>query len=234
MGESQEAGVMKKKAPALVAVNSDRLKRLLKKEPQLDGDIDLRLHRAISWLKSAEQSSEDLRFISLWIAFNACYAIDDLNELAEERASEKSNIRDFLKNLEAKDEGGQLGKLLWDRFSNEIRILLNNKYIFQPYWNHLRGIETEYETALQSSLNKASRFMSEGRVADLLYEVLTRLYVLRNQLFHGGATFQGKVNRSQVKDGAAMLEKLVPVIIEIMIQNKQEDWGKASFPPVEE
>ncbi len=225
---------MKKKAPALVAVNSDRLKRLLKKEPQLDGDIDLRLHRAISWLKSAEQSSEDLRFISLWIAFNACYAIDDLNELAEERASEKSNIRDFLKNLEAKDEGGQLGKLLWDRFSNEIRILLNNKYIFQPYWNHLRGIETEYETALQSSLNKASRFMSEGRVADLLYEVLTRLYVLRNQLFHGGATFQGKVNRSQVKDGAAMLEKLVPVIIEIMIQNKQEDWGKASFPPVEE
>ncbi len=225
---------MKKKAPALVAVNSDRLKRLLKKEPQLDGDIDLRLHRAISWLKSAEQSSEDLRFISLWIAFNACYAIDDLNELAEERASEKSNIRDFLKNLEAKDEGGQLGKLLWDRFSNEIRILLNNKYIFQPYWNHLRGIETEYETALQSSLNKASRFMSEGRVADLLYEVLTRLYVLRNQLFHGGATFQGKVNRSQVKDGAAMLEKLVPVNIEIMIQNKQEDWGKASFPPVEE
>ena len=206
----------------------------MKKEPQLDGDIDLRLHRAISWLKSAEQSSEDLRFISLWIAFNACYAIDDLNELAEERASEKSNIRDFLKNLEAKDEGGQLGKLLWDRFSNEIRILLNNKYIFQPYWNHLRGIETEYETALQSSLNKASRFMSEGRVADLLYEVLTRLYVLRNQLFHGGATFQGKVNRSQVKDGAAMLEKLVPVIIEIMIQNKQEDWGKASFPPVEE
>ena len=225
---------MKKKATALVAVNSDRLKRLLKKEPQLHGDIDLRLHRAISWLKSAEQSSEDLRFISLWIAFNACYAIDDLNELAEERASEKSNIRDFLKNLEAKDEGGQLGKLLWDRFSNEIRILLNNKYIFQPYWNHLRGIETEYETALQSSLNKASRFMSEGRVSDLLYEVLTRLYVLRNQLFHGGATFQGKVNRSQVKDGAAMLEKLVPVIIEIMIQNKQEDWGKASFPPVEE
>ena len=47
---------------------------------QLPDDVDkndiIRLHRAISWLKCAENNSEDidLKFISLWIAFNACYA----------------------------------------------------------------------------------------------------------------------------------------------------------------
>lgn len=223
---------MKKKAPAAAPIHSDRLKRLLRKEPETVGDIDLRLHRAISWLKAAEQQTEDLRFITLWISFNACYAVDGLHELADERASEKSNIRDFLKKLESKDEEQWIGKFLWER-SNEIRILLSNKFIFQSYWNFVRGLESEYEKAFQTALGKANTYLMEGRVSDLLFEVLTRLYVLRNQLIHGGATFQGKINRRQVNEGVRMLDKLVPLIIELMIQNKQEDWGKASFPPVE-
>ncbi len=34
----------------------------------------VRLHRAISWLKCAEdiQDNLDLQYISLWISFNAC------------------------------------------------------------------------------------------------------------------------------------------------------------------
>jgi len=38
-------------------------------------DLNLRLHRALSWLKRAEMAEDDDgRFIFLWIAFNAAYA----------------------------------------------------------------------------------------------------------------------------------------------------------------
>src|SRR3546814_4428797 len=40
--------------------------------------LTLRVHRALSWLRraEAEQTDEDVRFILLWIGFNAAYAGD--------------------------------------------------------------------------------------------------------------------------------------------------------------
>lgn len=37
----------------------------------------IRINRAISWLESAHdvKENDDLSFISLWISFNACYAV---------------------------------------------------------------------------------------------------------------------------------------------------------------
>ncbi len=42
----------------------------------LPADLALRLHRAASWLKRSEEevNDPDVRFILLWIAFNAAYA----------------------------------------------------------------------------------------------------------------------------------------------------------------
>ena len=74
------------------------------------------------------------------------------------------------------------------------------------------------------------KYFQKSNVAEILTELLKRLYVLRNQLFHGGATYNGRVNRKQLKDACGILEKLVPIIIEIMIDNKGENWGKVSFP----
>ncbi len=62
--------------------------------------------------------------------------------------------------------------------------------------------------------------------------VLDRLYILRNQLIHGGGTFESKVNRKQLKDGVNMLELLVPTIINIMLQNNEEDWGTVYYPVI--
>lgn len=58
-------------------MNNTQLSRKLKasKLPEI---LTIRLHRSISWLKSAEKQDGnlDMKFISLWIAFNACYAVD--------------------------------------------------------------------------------------------------------------------------------------------------------------
>jgi hypothetical protein len=51
-------------------------------------------------------------------------------------------------------------------------------------------------------------------------------------LVHGGATYKSEVNRSQVIDGKNILSMLVPLIIEIMMDNEYEDWGEIYYPVV--
>ena len=60
-----------------------------------------------------------------------------------------------------------------------------------------------------------------------------RLYMLRNQLFHGGATWHGKINRAQIRDGARILQSMIPVIIHLVLENPNESWGEPCFPPLE-
>ena len=57
--------------------------------------------------------------------------------------------------------------------------------------------------------------------------------MLRNQLVHGGATWNGQVNRDQMRDGAAILAFLVPVFVDIMLDHAHEDWGDAFYPVIE-
>ena len=55
--------------------------------------LNLRVHRALSWLQRAEQCSDaDGRFVFLWIAFNAAYAQEMPHNA---RLSEHENFREF-------------------------------------------------------------------------------------------------------------------------------------------
>ena len=60
---------------------------------------------------------------------------------------------------------------------------------------------------------------------EVLSLVFDRLYVLRNLLVHGGATWNSRVNRDHVRDGAAILAFLMPVFVDVMMDNPDEDWG---------
>jgi hypothetical protein len=62
--------------------------------------------------------------------------------------------------------------------------------------------------------------------ARVLAIVFDRLYVLRNQLVHGGATWNSGVNRQQVKDGAAILGTLLPLLLDLMITHPGQDHGE--------
>jgi hypothetical protein len=72
--------------------------------------------------------------------------------------------------------------------------------------------------------------MDTARVLSFVFD---RLYVLRNQLIHGGSTWSSAVNRGQVSDGAAILGFLCPVFIDIMMDNPNEDWGQPFYPVVD-
>jgi len=90
----------------------------------------------------------------------------------------------------------------------------------------------EWKRAFEKSNEDAIRYMSANNVGGVLEILLDRLYILRNQLMHGGATYKSKLNRKSVKDGSRILEMLIPIIIEIILENPAEEWGKLLFPVV--
>ena len=60
----------------------------------------------------------------------------------------------------------------------------------------------------------------------VLERLFDRLYVLRNQILHGGATWNGSVNRKQVGDGAAIMAFLVPAFVKVMMDHPGEALGR--------
>ena len=213
-------------------IKSEELKAKLKALPENVSENDkIRIHRAISWLKSAEEHSNnpDIQFISLWISFNSCYASSDENDIS---FSEAKNFRDFVRKLIEHDEDNIIFELLWNKFSGAIRLLIDNKYAFKLFWDANFDNTVEWQSEFEKSNDQAMRYLSGARVDKLLSIVLDRLYTVRNQLIHGGATYMSKVNRAQVKDAGQILGYLLPVIINIMLENMEEDWGRIKYPVI--
>ena len=190
----------------------------------------VRLHRAISWLarSEAETSDDDARFVFQWIAFNAAYA----REFGFE-TSERDQLRQFFTMACSADVDGKLREALFKQFSGSIRTLIENKYVFEPFWA-LREHDSRnrWETQFEGSRKAAMQSILAGDCATVLGIVFDRLYVLRNQLVHGGATWNSSVNRAQVRDGAAILAVLVPILVEIMLDHPELDFGAILYPIV--
>ena len=189
-----------------------------------------RLHRAISWLQCAEQYAEDddISFITLWIAFNACYGVDSETEQLGERAT----FARFMQQSVELDTDKKLYNCIWFNYSKFVKALVSNRYVFAPFWKSQRAGDNAWEEPFKKSEKLAFQALANNNVALLLEIVLDRLYVLRNQLMHGGATYQSKVNRDQVKNGRRMLMEILPIIIMIMMENEDRYWGEINFPVV--
>jgi len=195
-------------------------------------NLTLRIHRALSWLNRAEQAEDaDGKFIFLWIAFNAAYA----QEL-DDHISDKATFTAFLQKLCDLDTGKRIDGLIWKEFSGSIRTLLDNPYVFHLFWEFQRGRidEGEWKDRFASAKKSAQIALASGNTPALLSVMFNRLYTLRNQLIHGGATWDGKVNRDQLRDCTRLLGKLVPVIIAVMMDNPNALWGEAVYPVVDQ
>jgi hypothetical protein len=191
--------------------------------------VSTRIHRALSWLRRAEDcGDDDGRFVFLWIAFNAAYA----NELGEHRMPENRRFGEFLERLVALDETGRLRRLLWEQFAGPVRVLLQNKFVFQPYWDHLNGLpgSDDWAGQFERANRAATGALMKHDTGKVLGVVFARLYTLRNQLIHGGATWNSSVNREQLRDANAIMSALVPIVIEIMMDSAGEHWGEPCYP----
>jgi len=196
--------------------------------------LSLRVHRALSWLNRAEQETEDhdARFIFLWVAFNAAYA----NEVLDRRnSSERKLFQGFLGRLIDSDVDKLLYELVWNHFSGAIRLMIDNKYVFQPFWDFHNGLITEeqWQQSFQKSKTSASRALGRMDTQSVMEVMFNRLYTLRNQILHGATTWNGAVNRSQITQGAEIMGQVVPIVIYLMMNDHQRVWGDACYPVVD-
>lgn len=201
-------------------------------QDRLPEPLGLRVRRALSWVKRAEkeQDDPDAAFIFYWIAFNAAYAQDRPRSLD---STERQHFSDFFDTVLALDSGHIIYNAIWVRFSDSIRILLDNKFVFQPFWNHHAGRGNEnWERLFEGSKRGVRKALADRNTSVILSTLFDRLYVLRIQLMHGGATWRSSVNRAQVRDGARILAFLVPLFVGLMMSRPDVDWGSPDYPVV--
>ena len=196
-------------------------------------DLGLRWRRCTSWLSQAEleirNGNFDAAFIFCWIAFNAAYSEDspDANE-----ARELESIRTYCAKVTGLDGDGTIESAIWDNHRDRIGRLLDNEYIYAPFWQsrHDGPGGRAWQDRFRDSRARVERAGTRRETRPVLEELFARLYVLRNQLVHGGATFKGSVNRLQVEYGAVVLYFLLPVFLEIMFRNPEAGWGIPKYP----
>lgn len=207
--------------------------------PQHQHNSD-RMRRAETWhARSEKATSPAERFIFLWIAFNAAYGSEVMTSDPAARRREREKFERFLQEIAKRDHERELEKIVVHRFPGLIRSLLENQYVFQPFWSAVQGSSgrTDWSRRFKGENREAVRALESGNLPTILRIVFLRLYTLRNQIFHGGATFGTGWGRDQVRDGSQIMASLVPVILKVMrrdIENAPESdvWGKVQYPRI--
>lgn len=210
-----------------------------------------RMRRAESWHeRSLRAENDDERFIFLWIAFNAAYG-RDMNGLdndgvtpdgTQSREQERKRIRKFLEAVLERDKRNKIRTILQEKLDDRVRTLLGNPFVFRPFWRWIRDDKGDSKGVgwiadFEDKNAKAWRSCDRGDVHGFLTEVLERLYTMRNQIFHGGATYRGGKGREQIRDGAEILSALVKAILNVMKADikrypDSEVWKDVSYPTV--
>jgi len=205
--------------PTLAAL-SERHHSLRSEKPS---SFTLRMHRALSWLERADRAADDddVGFLCLWIAFNAAYAQDSTQGIDSD--TECQALRSFISEVCALDERKSLSTLVWQVFEGPIRVLLDDHYLFQPFWNAINhprpdgSVSDYWKESFDAAHEQVNRAFAQKDTERVLHESFVRLHTLHNQLLHGGATWDSCANRVQVRDGRALLAQVLPVMLGIMM-----------------
>ncbi|WP_289048908.1 HEPN domain-containing protein [uncultured Psychrobacter sp.] len=154
-------------------VSSEQLRTKHKdRKKSFSDDFSLRTYRAISWLSKAQalvkEEEYDLSFITLWIGFNALYAAE-LPFDQSRGLSEKSSFKEFIQKIYRYDKNSRLYNLIWNRYPQSIRTLLNNQYTFGPFWQHQNGNYTEraWKEDFSKNQTQALSYLSNKDNADM-------------------------------------------------------------------
>jgi len=198
--------------------------------PEALGGLLLRTHRSISWLEYASEFADDpdMTFLLHWVAFNAAYA-----QVHDDTHTEHELRDRFFGKLTRLDPGRRLHYVIADTRRGHFDALLENRHLFEPYWHQVHG-EREFDNwpeQLKSKNQSAKEARDRMDSARALSELFGRLYTLRNQLVHGLSSWSSGSNRKAVDPAADLLEHLMPILVGIMLDHPEADWGRLPYPP---
>lgn len=174
--------------------------------------LTIRLHRAGSWIKRADdvQHPDDLdeRFIFYWIAFGALYGQP---AYLFEKPNEFQDIREFLKLMEESDSNHVIRKTLTG-LTGPAQKLLENKFLNRDCWI------TWDKQRIRDVMQREQACHGTEATHPSLKVIFSRLYVLRNQIFHGCATNKGRRNRESLEAAVPVLRACLRTFREICRQ----------------
>ena len=214
-------------------------------------DFLLRISRAISWFDRAKQLRQmrkedvegtkndlDTQFIFFWISFNALYARDPLEYLAKEGNTERERFEKYFRNLLKFDNkaSNQICKVIEN--TKAVIKLLENRFIDPYFWDYYHkhplkrgGKHPNWEKKRRTKgFNDAKKSQSAFKMLSIIFG---RLYTLRNQIMHGGSAWKEDLSRGQLREATGVMYKLLPVFIDLMLENPEADWGCSFYPRVE-
>ena len=197
-----------------------------------DHDTSIRLHRVCRWLGESQAlyaaGHEDVGYITSWISWNALYG----QARADSADSAFRQMQTCISALLQLDRNGFLEGWAYQQ-RGQLAGLLENPFLSRWFWNE---IDADHEVNLRMYVDRgfADRLIEARQWPKLLEEMLGRLYVLRNQLMHGGSTPGGSVNRAQLAQGR-VLEPFLIAALQTLIHsdNKWHDWGPLPYPVLE-
>ena len=205
-----------------------------------DSHFHLRLRRSVGWLGRAERElyhaappDLDMAFTCYWFAFNALYARDPHTRSQGERNS----FRAFFETVIRYDDKCKRTILaeIQGNLSEPIKVLLDNEYAFEPFWKHHNGASgnENWKTILEKDKNTVNDALGKQDVYEILSVVFNRLYVVRNQIVHGNATWNGGRNIDQLRVGVNIMAFLLPLLITLVMDNPKMKLGRPYYtlPP---
>ncbi|MDA8031404.1 MAG: HEPN domain-containing protein [Alphaproteobacteria bacterium] len=216
-----------------------------------------RMERALSWLERCEKCSAneiDEQFLFLWISFNAAYGADE--HLKKSAGDKKYRDRDkfitFLRliglrsQLIAKNAKDNTLVDLIHAHKDDLQKITQSRFLFHDFWRaeYHRKLEEKWEEKLGKEVKRMNKALQDvrshadkGRAVGTVLEIaFSRLYTLRNQIVHGGASWHDKYNRSSLRICNAVLDPFLRAILKTMLdvlETKPDiDWGgKVAYPP---
>ena len=210
-----------------------------------------RLLRALTWLnRGAQTQSDDEKLLFNYIALNALFGRpeDDTASLKQIR----DNKENFMRALVKHDRDRALLLFACEEEAT-IKQLVDNPYLWGPFWQPEQESGINWQTARQAQLdttlkglgiikkwypkvqkNRHEKMPLKVRnvAGDVLFCAISRARVLRNQIVHGSCCYGDGYNRTQMHTCAKFLPPLVGRMIKIMISAARHDvWFDIATPP---
>lgn len=187
-----------------------------------------RIRRSLSWLERAAltpRRDKPPRFVDLWIALNALFGVKPFPVPDERR-----HFRNFVRRLSRIDTSCNflVPSMSQGRIQDLALVLVGEPHLWKEFWQ--KKVE-ELNKNRKAGLSEVRASLREKDAVNFYMCVFERLYVLRNQIFHGSSSAITKKSKDALKPAIEFLEEAIPTFIRVMLRcGSGRDWPAIPYP----
>ena len=128
-------------------------------------DVKIRIHRAKSWARRANDlpaSDLDGKFIFYWIAFNALYGQPRYPREMKGEGDELRDLKSFVRDLCDVPEAARILRHALNSVDQPAADLMRNQFLIKEYWEE--GLTDSVQAELWNDVDRAQRAWRSSRL----------------------------------------------------------------------